>query len=881
MAMGVTLIFIYIILVYLLHFFVKKFRIWSKLPPGPWGEPILLIDGCQPSTLDAPRKKHGDVYNFSTIIKDVVVLCGWESVRDVFGRAEFSGRPDLTAFRQVSFRDKGLAASSGSLWQENRRFTMRVLKDFGLGKKAALDSVIQDAAVDLCQFLIENRHEPQDLGPRLNLAILNIIWKMTADKQFSHNDAKMQDFMNRIMEVFGDFDVVRHLQFSPLLASIWPPTLLASRRIARNMAAIFQLFADEVEEHKRKLPLSGGSNDYIDAYLTEMAQQKARGEVNPNFSGIVRNLEIVEGMEERIGSSSMPYTEAFIMETHRLVCLFPYPLPHESLEEAEVVGYRFPKGTSFLANLWSCHMDPKFWPDPEKFDPGRFLNPDGSVKTKVPSFLPFSLGPWGVPLLGSAPFLDGGQPYALDALRKKYGDIYTLGVLSKDLVILGNWELIREIFGRAEFSGRTEVAVSRQIFFGKNAIAGHKIRISGIAFSSGSLWQENRRFTIRVLKDFGFGKKAAMDSMIQDAAVDLCKFLIENRQEPQDLGPRLNLAILNIIWKMTAGSRTNKQFSHDDAKMQDFMNRIMGVFMDSDILRHLQWTPLLAFLWPPSFLASRRIARNMAAIRKTFSRENNIQALFPKNEVEEHKRKLPLAGGSNDYIDAYLTEMAQQKARGEVNPNFSEFQLEANISDLFIAGSETTSNTIRWCVLFLLCHPEIQEKLQAEVDNVVGRDRLPSLDDRHRMPYTEAFIMETHRLASLVPYALPHEAIEDAEVAGFLIPKGTTFLANVWSCHMDPNFWPDPEKFDPGRFLNPDGSVKTKVPSFLPFSLGKRQCLGESLAQMELFLFVTIFMQKLTFRTTTGRPYPKADGSRNTLINQPKPFVFLVEERNH
>ncbi|CAG0882024.1 unnamed protein product, partial [Darwinula stevensoni] len=437
----------------------------------------------------------------------------------------------------------------------------------------------------------------------------------------------------------------------------------------------------------------------------------------------------------------------------------------------------------------------------------------------------------------SAPFLDGGQPYALDALRKKYGDIFTLGVLSKDLVILSNWELIRDVFGRAEFSGRTEIALTQQVSFGK----------FGLASSSGSLWQENRRFTMRVLKDFGFGKKAALDCMIQDAAVDLCQFLIENRQEPQDLGPRLNLAILNIIWKMTA----DKQFSHDDAKMQDFMNRIMGVFRDSDVLSHLQWTPLLAYLWPPAFLASRRIARNMAAISQIFA-----------DEVEEHKRKLPLSGGSNDYIDAYLTEMAQQKARGEVNPNFSEFQLRVNISDLFIGGSETTSNTIRWCVLFLLCHPEIQEKLQVEVDSIVGCDRLPSLDDRDRMPYTEAFIMKTHRLASLVPYALPHEAVEEAEVAG------------------DPKFWPDPEKFDPGRFLNPDGSVKTKVPSFLPFSLGKRQCLGESLAQMELFLFMTIFMQKLSFRTTTGRPYPKAEGSGNTLINHPKRFVFLVEERN-
>ncbi|CAG0896474.1 unnamed protein product [Darwinula stevensoni] len=388
----------------------------------------------------------------------------------------------------------------------------------------------------------------------------------------------------------------------------------------------------------------------------------------------------------------------------------------------------------------------------------------------------------------------------------------------------------------------------------------------GILSSEGSLWQENRRFTMRVLRDFGFGKADALNSMIQDAALDLCQFLKENQHKPQDLGPRLNLAILNIIWKMTA----DKQFSHDDPKMQDFINKFNEVLIDSNVLGPFQWVPALIYFWPPAHRACQRIDRNMAAISQIYLEEVNV-----------HKRNLSSFGSSKDYIDAYLTEMEQQKSRGEINPNFSEFQLRVNISDLFLAGSETTSNTIRWCVLFLLCHPEIQEKLQAEVDDVVGRDRLPSLNDRDRMPNTEAFIMEAQRLARLTPIGVGHAATDDIDFAGYRFPKGTVFLANLWSCHSDPKYWPDPEKFDPGRFLNPDGSLKTKVPSFLPFALGKRQCLGESLARMELFLILAIFMQKLTFRTTTGRPHPKAEPIDSFVINHPKPFEFLVEERKH
>ncbi|CAG0898534.1 unnamed protein product [Darwinula stevensoni] len=82
----------------------------------------------------------------------------------------------------------GIISSDGSLWQDNRRFTMRVLRDFGFGKTAALDSMIQDAALGLCQYLKENKHKPQDFGPRLNLAVLNIIWKMTADLKIKSTD---------------------------------------------------------------------------------------------------------------------------------------------------------------------------------------------------------------------------------------------------------------------------------------------------------------------------------------------------------------------------------------------------------------------------------------------------------------------------------------------------------------------------------------------------------------------------------------------------------------------------------------------------------------------------------------------------------------------
>ncbi|CAG0896475.1 unnamed protein product [Darwinula stevensoni] len=292
--MCATPLFASFILLYILHLFVKKFLLWSKLPPGPWGVPFLgsapsLLGGHIYKRLDSMRKKHGDIFTIGLFHKELVILSNWELVRDFFGRMEVSGRPDAMIFRQISYGNNGIVCSEGSLWQENRRFTMRVLRDFGFGKMDALDSMIQDSALDLCRYFKENQRELQDLGPRLNLAILNIIWKMTADKQFSHDDQDMQDFMNQCMEVVSDSSILGPFQLVPALVYLWPPALRASRRIDRNMAAISKRFLEEVEEHKRNLSSSGVSKDYIDAYLTEMEQQKSRGEINPNFSGTTLN----------------------------------------------------------------------------------------------------------------------------------------------------------------------------------------------------------------------------------------------------------------------------------------------------------------------------------------------------------------------------------------------------------------------------------------------------------------------------------------------------------------------------------------------------------------------------------------------------------------
>ena len=120
----------------------------------------------------------------------------------------------------------------------------------------------------------------------------------------------------------------------------------------------------------------------------------------------------------------------------------------------------------------------------------------------------------------------------------------------------------------------------------------------------------------------------------------------------------------------------------------------------------------------------------------------------------------------------------------------------------------------------MMLHPDIQDKVQAEIDDVIGADRLPSLQDRTRMPYTEAVTLEISRMASIVPFAVPHRCTETFTLRGYTIPANTLCLSNIYAVHMDPNNFPQPEVFRPERFLSEDGRKIRKSDFLIPFGIG-------------------------------------------------------------
>uniref|UniRef100_A0A3B5LR47 Uncharacterized protein n=1 Tax=Xiphophorus couchianus TaxID=32473 RepID=A0A3B5LR47_9TELE len=180
---------------------------------------------------------------------------------------------------------------------------------------------------------------------------------------------------------------------------------------------------------------------------------------------------------------------------------------------------------------------------------------------------------------------------------------------------------------------------------------------------------------------------------------------------------------------------------------------------------------------------------------------------------------------------------------------------------------------------FTHCAEEIRaykEKVQAEIDRVIGQSRQPSMEDRANLPYTDAVIHEILRMGNITPLALPHSTNKEVQLGGYTIPKEVLIIPNIASVLFDRKEWETPFTFNPSHFLNEKGKFAKKT-SFIPFSAGKRLCLGENLARMELFLFFTSFMQHFTFSMPAGVKVVMDYRAGVTLA--PKPYKICITPR--
>jgi cytochrome P450 len=189
-----------------------------------------------------------------------------------------------------------------------------------------------------------------------------------------------------------------------------------------------------------------------------------------------------------------------------------------------------------------------------------------------------------------------------------------------------------------------------------------------------------------------------------------------------------------------------------------------------------------------------------------------------------------------------------------------------------LAGHETTANAMSWLFYLMSLNPDARDRMLAEIDDALG-DRRPTADDFSRLPWTTACIQESQRYFSAV-WMMAREAIEDDVVEGHHIRRGTTVLIPIHHIHHDERWWPDPEVFDPTRFLG-DAARNRPRSAYLPFGGGRRICIGQSFALMEMVLMTAIMSRRFTFDTSRGHPVEL----EATLTLRPKHGLRVVAHR--
>ncbi|XP_073913118.1 cytochrome P450 2B1-like isoform X2 [Castor canadensis] len=410
-------------------------------------------------------------------------------------------------------------------------------------------------------------------------------------------------------------------------------------------------------------------------------------------------------------------------------------------------------------------------------------------------------GPRPLPFVGNIMQMDRqGLLKSFLRLREKYGDVFTVYLGRRPVVMLCGTDAIREaLVDQAEaFSGRGTIATIESIFQGY-----------GVIFANGERWKILRRFSLATMRDFGMGKRS-VEERIQEEAQCLVEELRKSKGALLDPTFLFQCITSNIICSIVFGERFDYKdrqflrlldmFYQTFTLISSFYGQIFELF--SDFLKYFPGT-------------HRQIYKNLQEINT-----------FIGHSVEKHRATLD-PSSPRDFIDSYLLRMEKEKSN--VHTEFHHQNLILTLLSLFFAGTETSSTTLRYGFLLMLKYPHVAERVQKEIKEVIGSHRPPALDDRNKMPYTEAVIHEIQRFSDLLPIGVPHMVIQDTAFRGHIIPK----------------YFEKPDDFNPEHFLDANGAFK-KNDAFIPFSIGKRICLGEGIARNELFLFFTTILQNFS-----------------------------------
>ncbi|XP_010186809.1 PREDICTED: cytochrome P450 1A5-like [Mesitornis unicolor] len=460
-----------------------------------------------------------------------------------------------------------------------------------------------------------------------------------------------------------------------------------------------------------------------------------------------------------------------------------------------------------------------------------------SLRQHVPQGLKSPPGPRGYPILGNLLELRKDTHLALTRLSQKYGDVMEVRIGTRPVLVLSGLDTIRQALVKQgeDFMGRPDLYSFRFVVDGQS-----------LAFSpdSGEVWKARRKLAQNALKTFSIAPSPTSSSIClleehvsKEADYLVTKFL-QLMEEEKSFDPYryLVVSVANVICAICFG----KRYDHNDQELLNIVNETE------------QFNNVAASGNPADFIP---VLQYLPSRAMTLFKEFNQRFVhFLQKMVKEHYETYD-KNNIRDVTDSLIEQCLEEKVEASAATEIPKEKIINIVNDLFGAGFDTVTNGLSWSLMYLVTHPKIQKKIQEELDQTIGQERRPRLSDRGMLPYTEAFILEMFRHSSFLPFTIPHSTTRDTVLKGYYIPKDRCVFVNQWQVNHDEKLWKDPLTFNPGRFLNAEGTEVNRVDAekVLAFGLGKRRCIGEPIARWQIFLFLSTLLQQLEFSVCDGK----------------------------
>ncbi|KAG7085519.1 hypothetical protein E1B28_003079 [Marasmius oreades] len=466
------------------------------------------------------------------------------------------------------------------------------------------------------------------------------------------------------------------------------------------------------------------------------------------------------------------------------------------------------------------------------------------------SSLPLPPGPKGLPLIGNILDMPQGQEWLTFAKwGEQYGKISSVTVFGQTIVILNSAETADEMLDKhgSIYSDRPIIPMGGELVGWKNTL---------VLTPYGDRFRNYRRLAHQL-----FGNTNLMKAFHPIEELETHRFVKRLLTRPDDFAEHVRKTAGAIILRISHGYEVQEGKDPfvtlaDEATEQFSKATSPGGFLVNLI-------PALAKV--PEWMPGGGFHKTAREWGKTLQEMVDQPYNLVKSQV---------AAGTAP-ISYVSSKLYDQKLTPE-----EEFEVKWSGASLYSGGADTTVASIHSFFKAMVLFPEVQEKARAELDAVIGTDRLPTFEDRPNLPYLNAVASEALRWHSVTPTAVPHRAAEDNVFEGYFIPKGTLIMANVWQMAHDPNEYKDPHSFKPERFIATPDHTPEKDPKDIVFGFGRRICPGRVLADASVFISCAMILACFEIKKHPQDVELPGTGQTTGTISHPSSFRCSIVPRS-